>query len=267
LFLEAFGASDAGKVRETNEDNFVCWDLGSRDPGAMPTFFLLAVADGIGGHAGGAVASGIAAEVLKEDLTAWAATRPRPDVRAALAAVFQRVNRTIFERAAQAPELAGMGTTLTAAVVEGAAATVANVGDSRAYFVRDGKLLQITRDHSWIAEQRRRRLLSEDEIQNSPFKSMITRSLGFLEAIEVDTYDLTAEPGDYLLLCTDGLYGPLSAKRILKTFRRRKISKEISPALVEAAKDARGDDNITAVVARFREIPKRKRAGPLSEKE
>jgi protein phosphatase len=252
LIVETFGLSDVGRVREINEDNFLCWNLGSPGSEGPSSFFLLGVADGIGGHAGGAVASGTAVEVVKGDLMEWAAVGPRPDVKAALAAVFQRANRQIFERAAATPELAGMGTTLVAAVVDGGAVTIANVGDSRAYQVRDGRLLQITRDHSWIAEQRRRNSLSERDLRNSPFKSMITRSLGFHETVEVDIYTVEAAEDDVLLFCTDGLYGPLPEKRILKIIKHKKNPKDICPALVQTAKEIRGDDNITAVAALFR---------------
>jgi protein phosphatase len=251
LIIDAFGLSDAGRVREANEDNFILMNLGPKAGG--PMLFLLAVADGIGGHAGGAVASGMAIAILKEDMSAWAATMPRPEVRAALGAVFQRANRKIFDKAGDDPRLVGMGTTLVAAVVEDDRATIANVGDSRAYHLRDGKLSQITRDHSWIAEQRRRNLMSEHDIQNSPFKSMITRSLGFNEAVETDLFVLEVKVDDHLLFCTDGLYGPLPAKKILKAFKAHRNARDICPALIRTAKGTRGDDNITAVVAGFRD--------------
>jgi serine/threonine protein phosphatase PrpC len=251
LIIDAFGLSDVGRVREANEDNFILYGLKTSDSSPPP--FLLAVADGIGGHAGGAVASGLAIDVLKEEMSAWAATTPRPDIRAALGAVVQKANRKIFEKAAAETALVGMGTTLVAAVVEDRNATIINVGDSRAYYIRDGSLSQITQDHSWIAEQRRRNLLSERDIQNSPFKSMITRSLGFNEAVEADLFDLVVDEDDYLLFCTDGLYGPLPEKKILKAFKRRRRAKDICPVLIRTAKEIRGDDNITAVVAGFRD--------------
>ena len=263
LIVESFGQSDVGCVREFNEDNLLCSTLDSRGNEGDAAPVLLGVADGIGGHAGGAVASATAVEVVKEELTAWAAVVPRPDVKAALAAVFQRANRLIFERAAGAPELTGMGTTLVAAVVDGGAITIANVGDSRAYRVRDGKLLQLTNDHSWIAEQRRRNFMSEHDLQNSPFKSMITRSLGFHETVEVDIYDLEAAEGDLLLFCTDGLYGSVPEKKILKIVKRKKSPKEICPALIQTARDLRGDDNITAVAALFRGNAKGRKASLL----
>lgn len=258
LNVEIFGQSDVGNVREFNEDNFLCstLDAGGEEAAAAPV--LVGVADGIGGHAGGAVASGAAVEAVKEELSAWAAVVPRPDVRAALAAVFQRANRLIFERAAGAAALTGMGTTLVAAVIESGAVTIANVGDSRAYRVRDGKLLQLTSDHSWIAEQRRRNFMSERDLQNSPFKSMITRSLGFQETVEVDIYTLEAAAGDLLLFCTDGLYGSVPEKKILKIVKRKKNPREICPALIQTARELRGDDNITAVAALFRPGPRPK---------
>ncbi|MBM3294891.1 MAG: serine/threonine-protein phosphatase, partial [Candidatus Aminicenantes bacterium] len=160
-------------------------------------------------------------------------------------------NQAIFEKAAAETGLLGMGTTLVAAVVERRRASVANVGDSRAYLLRRGELRQITQDHSWIGEQRRRKLLSESEIENSPFKSMITRSLGFQEAVEADLFDLELWEKDYLLLCTDGLHGALPKKKIIKTFKRHRKARDICPVLIRSAKESRGDDNITAVVAGF----------------
>ncbi|MBM3311863.1 MAG: serine/threonine-protein phosphatase [Candidatus Aminicenantes bacterium] len=251
MIIDAFGLSDVGRVREANEDNFLLWKLPSSGPAADT--LLLAVADGIGGHAGGAVASGLAVATLKEDMMAWASSTPRPAIQAALGAVVQRANRLIFEKAAAESLLLGMGTTLVAAVLEEGRATIVNVGDSRAYHFRKGRMSQVTRDHSWVAEQRRRNLLSEQEIQNSPFKSMITRSLGFQEAVEPDFYGLELEEDDYLLFCSDGLYGPLSEKKLVKAFKHHRKAKDICPVLVQTAKELRGDDNITAVVAGLRD--------------
>jgi protein phosphatase len=251
MIIDAFGLSDVGRVREANEDNFLLWKLPASGP--APEALLLAVADGIGGHAGGAVASGIAVATLKDDMTAWASSTPRPEIKAALGAVVQRANRLIFEKAASESALLGMGTTLVAAILEPGRATIVNVGDSRAYHVRKGRVSQVTRDHSWVAEQRRRNLLSEQEIQHSPFKSMITRSLGFQEAVEPDFYNLDLAEDDYLLFCSDGLYGPLPEKKLVKAFKHHRKAKDICPVLVRTAKELRGDDNITAVVAGFRD--------------
>jgi len=250
LRIDAFGLSDAGCVREVNEDNCLCLDLSKDGVRPDPSFFLLAVADGIGGHAGGSVASALAVQTLRENI------RPGDgfDPKARLTDSFLKANRLIYDQAVREPLLAGMGTTMTAAIVEGERIAAANVGDSRLYLLRDGDLSQVTEDHSWAAEQRRRSLLSESDIQRSPFRSMITRSLGYLEDVEVDTFALSAGAGDVLMFCTDGLHGLVPGKKIARILKKHPEPKAACFALIEAAKNAGGDDNITVVVARFEEI-------------
>jgi len=247
--IEAFGLSDAGCVREINEDNFLCLDLSPETAGSRPASFLLAVADGIGGHAGGSVASAMAVQVLREDIKRVDGVDPR----AYLDNVFREANRIIFERATREPVYAGMGTTLVAAIGRGERVFLANVGDSRAYLYRDGELRQLTEDHSWAGEQRRRKLLSEQEIRKSPFRSMITRSLGYNENVVVDTFDVPTGEDDVLLFCTDGLYGLVPEKRIIKTLKKHREPKIACDALIAAAKAAGGDDNITVIVASYRD--------------
>jgi protein phosphatase len=247
--IEAFGLSDAGCVREVNEDNFLCLDLSSAQPGGGPGAFLLAVADGIGGHAAGSVASAMAVQILRDEIRNANGTEPRP----ILDQAFQKVNRMIFERAAREPAYAGMGTTLSAAVGKGDRVAVGNVGDSRAYLFRDGNLRQLTEDHSWAWEQRRRKLLSEQEIRRSPFRSMITRSLGYVEAVQVDLFDVRPEVDDVLLFCTDGLHALVPEKKIAKVLTKHPEPGSACRALVEAAKKEGGDDNITVVLALFKD--------------
>lgn len=246
--IEAFGQSDAGCVRDVNEDNFICLDLSAGPAGGGPGSFLLAVADGIGGHAAGSVASAMAVQILREEIR----NSDGPDPRTRLDDVFHKANRLIFERAARDPACAGMGTTLTAAIGKGENVAVANVGDSRAYLFREGELRQLTEDHSWAWEQRRRKLLSEQDIRRSPFRSMITRSLGYLEAVQVDLFDVHPEADDLLLFCTDGLHGIVPEKRIVKILHKHAEPKAACASLIEAAKKEGGDDNVTVVLARFR---------------
>lgn len=247
--IEAFGRSDAGCVREVNEDDFLCLDLSPAGAGTRPASFLLAVADGIGGHTGGAIASSMAVQILREDIKRVDGIDPRMY----LDDIFRKANRLIFERASREPVFAGMGTTFVAAIGRGERVFLANVGDSRAYLFRDGDLRQLTEDHSWAGEQRRRHLLSEQEIRRSPFRSMITRSLGYNENVAVDTFDVQAGEDDIFLFCTDGLYGLVSEKRIAKILKKHREPKSACDALIAAAKDAGGDDNITAVVVSYRE--------------
>jgi protein phosphatase len=164
---------------------------------------------------------------------------------------FLRANREIYQKASRTAELGGMGTTLAAALLDGRRSVAANVGDSRIYRIRENELIQISRDHSWAAEQRRGRGLTVEDISRSPFRNMVTRSVGYTETILVDTFALDLQPGDKVLLCTDGLHGSLADPEILKIIRKLREPEETAAALVKAANKAGGRDNITAVVARI----------------
>jgi serine/threonine protein phosphatase PrpC len=256
--IEAFGHTDIGRRREGNEDSYLCLDLDSRGTFPWRPFFLLAVADGIGGHAGGAAASALAVETFRDILLdRLKGPGPVPEHPKLLAEAFAAINARIYAAAAADSALSGMGTTLVAALVAGDRATIANVGDSRAYLIREKAIRQVTLDHSWAAEQTRLNLMTEDEIRRSPFKSMITRSLGYAKAIAADTFEIVFLPEDYLLLCTDGLYGAVPVDELLKIVRRRKSPEKICRRMIQRANHHGGRDNITQVVARFREDGKR----------
>jgi protein phosphatase len=256
--IEAFGHTDIGRNREWNEDSYLCQDLLQRGPFPWRSLHLLAVADGIGGQAGGEKASSLAIETLGEVV----ADRLKPggsqtDFPKVLRESCEIANARIFSAAAADSALTGMGTTLVAALVAEDRATVANVGDSRAYRIRGRVLTQVTRDHSWAAEQLRANAMTEEEIRRSPFKNMITRSLGYFEKIEADIFELVLLPDDDLLLCSDGLYGFVSEKQILKAFRRQKQPEKICRKLIRLANDHGGRDNITCVTAYFGEDERR----------
>ncbi len=180
-------------------------------------------------------------------------TRTGSNPRHRLDEAFQKVNRLIFERAARDPAFAGMGTTLTAAVGKGERMAVGNVGDSRAYLFRDGDLRQLTEDHSWAWEQRRRKLLSEQEIRRSPFRSMITRSLGYVEAVQVDLFDVHPEADDLLFSARTDCMRSFPEKKIVKILPKQAEPGTACRALIEAAKKEGGDDNITVVLALFKD--------------
>ena len=249
--LKYFGRSDRGSKRELNEDSFLCFDLPAA--GASPSIgaALLAVADGIGGHAGGAVASGLATGALQAFFTLRLEGRSGgPSWPALLGEAFQTANDKILERIGQDQNLIGMGTTMVAAVVAGGRAFLANVGDSRAYLLRRKDIIQLTRDHSWVAEQRRLNFMSEDEVNHSPFRHMITRSLGSELQPRVDFFEQDLEAGDFLLLCSDGLYAAMSDKEILAFIKKNGNPAHICRKLLRTADKAGSRDNITAVVAR-----------------
>lgn len=162
---------------------------------------------------------------------------------------FKGANREIFQKASQEEDLSGMGTTLTAALITPNEATISNIGDSRAYLIRENSIHQITLDHSWEAETRRNIILSKEEFRDSPFKHMLTRFLGFEQDVRIDTFHLQLFQGDYLVLCTDGLYSLIPDKDILKIFIRFKKTEKICRELINLANKRGGDDNITVAVA------------------
>ncbi len=259
LEIEIFGRTDIGRVREDNQDSFLCLDL-SADLSAPPPFpWLLAVADGIGGHTGGAQASDLAVRTLESVVRAGLSGPGSGDPLSLLEGAFQQANRIIFEAASKLPNSAGMGTTLVAALAGTRSAFVSNVGDSRAYIVRSGRLFPVTQDHSWAAEQRKLNVLTPEEIERSPFRTLVTRSLGYENDVKVDTFQVELQPGDDLLLCSDGLYGRVPEKTIGRIFRRTPRIEDICALLIDAANENGGPDNITAVVGRIGDSGRRPR--------
>ncbi len=247
-FLMA-GLSDIGRKRDLNEDSFLAAEI-SLDSTADGPGYLLAVADGIGGHLAGEVASAAAVETLRTVVAGrLAAAGPIPELAAILREAFALANEEVFRRASATTHLNGMGTTLVAVLAAGGKAAAANVGDSRLYLVRDETLTQISVDHSWAAEQIRQKLMADADIQRSPFRNVVTRSIGGAEKPDVDTFEIDLHSGDLLLLASDGLFGPLEEKALLKPFRRRRKPAHICHALVRAANKAGGRDNLTAVIA------------------
>lgn len=222
-------ATDVGRVRDGNEDAYLVDD-------AMG---LVAVADGMGGHRAGEVASATALEALR---AAVSAGRP-------LREAVEDANRAVFEKAGTDDSLRGMGTTLTAATLAaGDTLLVGHVGDSRAYLLRDGELRQVTTDHSLVEELVRDGRLTPDEAAIHPQRSIITRALGVDASVEVDVYPVELAPGDVLLFCSDGLTGMLQPDVIAAELRREDDPTRVATKLVDAANAAGGEDNITVVV-------------------
>jgi PPM family protein phosphatase len=248
LELEAFGRTDIGRKRDHNEDDFLCLEICGRAAGTEYDW-LLAVADGIGGHVGGAQAAAAAIRTLQE---AFPTGGTAGSAREILFEAYRAANAEIFRTAAGIPGSAGMGTTLVAALVRPDRAFIANVGDSRAYVVRDRTLYQLTRDHSWIAEQKAVGDLSEADIARSPFRRMVTRSLGYEGQVRVDGFEVDLENGDSLLLCSDGLYGPVPERALGRLFRKSADLPRICERLIRLANRRGGPDNVTAVAARVR---------------
>ncbi len=227
----ASALTDTGRRRPHNEDTFVC----------EPPLF--AVADGVGGAQAGEIASRLAAGALEE-------RSPTAFGEETLTELLQRANERIYLRALDDPGVAGMGTVVTALLVDEAAGTIAigHVGDSRAYRLRNGSLEQLTPDHSLVGELVRAGTLSVEEAENHPHRSVITRAVGTEPNVEVETLTVTTEPGDLYLICSDGLTDIVRDEQIARLILSEDELDPAAEALVAAANRAGGIDNITVVL-------------------
>ena len=235
--VEQAGLTDVGRQREANEDTFVV-----DEP-------LFAVADGMGGARAGEIASQMAKDVLE----AGDDDSGTPEER--LIRMIRQANRLIYERAASEESRRGMGTTTTAAILEGRTVTVGHVGDSRAYRLRDDKLEQLTRDHSLVNELLESGQLTPEAAESHPQRSIITRALGPEADVDVDAHSHAAREGDIYLLCSDGLTGMVSDDEIAAHLRNSGSLKEAAETLVRAANQNGGKDNITVVLFRVARDP------------
>jgi PPM family protein phosphatase len=230
---EHAGRSDVGRQRSANEDDFVL----------APPFF--AVADGMGGAKAGEVASAMATEGFEEE------RESSEPAEVQLARILREANRRIYDLAVADESHRGMGTTLTAAKVTGDEVSIGHVGDSRAYRFRDGDLEQLTRDHSLVAELERSGQITPEAAEHHPQRSIITRALGPEPDVEVDTYTLAGREGDLFLLCSDGLTSMISDEEVASILRSADSLDGAADALVRAANQSGGKDNITVVLFRL----------------
>ena len=256
--LIAWGQTDVGSKRDHNEDSFlVAQELG-----------LFVVADGMGGHQGGDRASQLAVEIMRKEVDAaltnglsrariptgptespgnLTKTDDPPPAAAVLRDATKAASQAIFDLAQADSQLQGMGTTLTALLVHHERAYLGHVGDSRAYAYRDGKVSQLTEDHSWIREQVKAGLLTPEDARDSKFKHIITRSVGFERDVVVDLQQVPVNAGDCFVLCSDGLSNyvePVELASVLTANYYRKVPQ----ILIELANERGGDDNISVVV-------------------
>ncbi len=224
--------TDTGRQRRGNEDNAY-----ARAP-------VFVVADGMGGAQAGEVASKMAIDAFEQELPDEGAPEER------LATRVREANRQIYERSHSDRESAGMGTTLTAAYLDETSVAIAHVGDSRAYMFRDGTLQRLTRDHSLVDELVRHGKLTEAQAAEHPQRSIITRALGPEPDVEVDTWTYPVRAGDVLLLCSDGLTSMIPESRVSEVLAANSALDEAGDALIKAANEAGGRDNITVVLFR-----------------
>jgi serine/threonine protein phosphatase PrpC len=245
LEVEVAGRTDIGMVRRTNQDTF----------GVVEPLALAVICDGMGGMAGGEVASRVAlesfVEVARQEIEGSKSTDVERTKRA-LCRAAAAANRAVRVRASYDTRFRGMGTTLVAARLDGAQLFVANVGDSRAYLVRGGVARQVTRDHSYVAEQMRNGLMTQREAERSPYQAAITRAVGTDEDVQPDFYTEAVATGDALLLCSDGLMRHMRDEEIGRIVADATITAaEICDRLIAMVNARGGSDNVTCVVMRF----------------
>ena len=245
--ITAFGLSDVGRRRESNEDDFLL----------EPARGLYAVADGMGGHAAGEIASRLAIETLQEVLDRDGASRDHmsvDDTAEWLRGAVVEANRRICDSIRLHEERRGMGTTVVALVHRGEDAVVGHVGDSRLYLLRDDELIRMTSDHSWVNEQVKLGLMNDDTAQRHPMRNIVTRALGSRPDVVVDLTSIEVRQGDVFLLCSDGLNTMLSDEQIEAILvGHRQAPEAACRTLVLEANRHGGEDNVTVVVARVGE--------------
>ena len=244
------GVTDVGRVRTNNED---CYKI-------VEPLNLFVLSDGMGGEAHGEIASAMAVETVVKhclDIEANPAAKvigpvqPNWNARTKrLSTAIHLANKNIFKSAEENPDQHGMGATLTAVWIDGAKLSIAHVGDSRAYLLRGGSLLQLTRDHSLVAEQVRRGILTSAEAEESDMQSVLLRALGAQAEIEVDVEEHTLFPRDMLLLCSDGLTRMVTEPEIAGTLQAETDPERAAEKLVALANERGGPDNITVVIVR-----------------
>ena len=234
--IEYSARSDQGKIRASNEDSYVA-------DGEIRVFL---VADGMGGHAAGEIASQITASAVKEMM---ADRKPEADMEEVLQLAVQSANERVYETQKQKPECRGMGSTLTVLTFLKDRYYLAQVGDSRAYLFRDNALSQLTQDHSVVWSLFESGILTKDELTRHPQKNLITRSIGTHAEVEIDLFEGDTAEGDIYLLCSDGLTDVLSDQDILDIIiDNNQNPQEIAAKLISEANLGGGPDNVTAVV-------------------
>lgn len=250
------GKTDVGRVRTNNED---CYRI-------VDSLNLFILSDGMGGEAHGEIASALAVETVVKHCLEGENNPAAPvygetkanwsDRTKRLSSAVYLANRKIFESAEVHPEQRGMGATLTAAWIEDDKLSIAHVGDSRAYLLRTGGLHQLTSDHSLVAEQVRRGVLTPAEAERSDMQSVLIRALGAQQKIEVDAEEQPLFPGDLLLLCSDGLTRMVTEPEIAGTLQSETDPEKAAEKLVNLANENGGADNVTVVIVRLESVSK-----------
>jgi PPM family protein phosphatase len=256
--IDIAARTDVGQHKRNNEDYFGVFREDTPGLKLFDEGALLCVADGLGGHTGGEIASKLAVSIMKDCLKVEPADlaedeaedEKKTPVLKVLAEGIAHANESIHKTNTDlVKHKRPMGTTLLAAIVEKKKVHIANVGDSRCYHIRDGEILTKTEDHSWVDEQVRLGLMSRSEAESDYRRNIVTRCIGTHPEVEIDRYVWHVVAGDILLVCTDGLVNMVKDAEIREVFRKRATSAEIASRLVDLANDKGGRDNITVIVA------------------
>ena len=245
------GNSEAGRVRSINQDSFFV--------GEVASYYLAAVADGMGGHKTGEVASQKAIEILRRELLKSKAHLPT-----GLAKAVQAANLEVHDYSIENPEHEGMGTTLTAVLIDDQVGLIGHVGDSRAYLIREDSIQQLTQDHSWVAERVRQGVLTQNEAKKHRLRNVITNALGSEQSVKLDILHFDVRSGDKVLICSDGISMLLDddvLKQIVSNYDPESAVKQ----LTIVANDRGSPDNITAVVIEVDQVETRKKAYSLPQ--
>jgi protein phosphatase len=244
ITIEQYAAVDPGRARSNNEDSVATDD----------EVCLAVLADGMGGYNAGEVASNMATSFIKSELGRWlreaSAQASDADVRRAMDICVDNANRAIFNAANSNPQYAGMGTTLVVAVFRDGRLLLGHVGDSRCYRLRNGRLQQITRDHSLLQEQIDAGLITPEQAAFSANKNLVTRAVGVEDTVLLETHQHDVQPGDMFLMCSDGLSDMVDDGTVAHLLQNSAALPDCARTLIEAANDAGGKDNISVILVR-----------------
>lgn len=240
-FKVAFG-TDIGLKRSQNQDNAI----------VLPELGLFIVADGMGGHKGGEIASAIVVETVPKLVRQLEKDHYSMSANEIISKAISKANEAIYKRSKDDPNLNGMGTTTTALLFKDTLLTIGHVGDSRCYYFQPGQIWQLTRDHTLVQEKLRAGLISREQLKTDQMKNVLTRSVGFESQVQVETYEFECKKSDCFLICSDGLSGLVEDRQIQQIVQKQFFDgKNIENAvkeLISAAKENGGDDNITCVL-------------------
>jgi PPM family protein phosphatase len=243
--LTVAARTDVGMIRSGNEDAFFA--------NATPQLGLFIVADGMGGHAAGEVASEMAVQIVSRELSDVADLHGE-EIRERVALALRTANRAIFERTLAESDKQGMGTTASVLMLSGKRYLIGQVGDSRVYMLREGALRQLTKDHSYVQEQVDAGLLTPEQARYHPYSNVITRCVGAGESIDPDTFTGEVKQGDVFLLASDGLTGMVDDRRLQQLLLSRATPRRVVDALIAEANYRGGLDNITAIVVQVQQV-------------